>query len=396
MMMTLMLLCLLQDDAKLGEKAYQEGRYAEAADRFEKATAADGKSLQLWLSLGHSCLQCQRWAGAARAYRKAIELKGETAEVDRALGHALLMGGKPGEALAAFRRAGNLDPEGPDALSLARIHVQKEDWMLAEQEALRHLRVAPDSIEGLELLAFVRVRSGKSGDAATIYKALARRKPEESKYLLAWAQMEAAQRKYGEAIDALELASRLNTVDEGGLRLLADLYLEKKMSHEAAAVYGRLLSLTKSPKADDWLRLGLARLQAREAPSAREAFQKARGLDPKLAAASIQLGHLSAAQGDLQDARQGYAAAMAADPQGTEAVEALGDLELKAGDPGKAAEAFATALQRGVRSAAVHHNYIYALLQAGKPDEARKAVREALRLHPLEESLRALLRQIEK
>lgn len=395
-MIALLLAVLLsQDDAIAGEKAYREGRYAEAADLFEKAAAKDAKNAGLWSALGHASLQAGRSEAAIRAYRQSIALKADSVDVHRALAQALAQAGRLEESIGAFRRAGQLDPDGGDSLSIAKLRAQREEWLQAEHELALHLRAAPSSIDALELLSYVLVRGGKPDQAAEIYKMLSRRRPLEPKYLLAWGQSEASRGRYGEAADVLEIASRLGEANVETLRLLADLYLQQQMHREAASAYVRMLAASKEPKADDYLRLGHAYLQGGETASARAAFEKARGIDPGLTAATLQLAQIAAGRGEAETARKEFDAAVKGST-GAAACEALGEFELKAGDYARAAAAFADAVRRGGGSAGLRAQLAAALHGAGKPDEARAVLREALRHAPLDERLRALLRQLDR
>ncbi|HEX7899656.1 MAG TPA: tetratricopeptide repeat protein [Planctomycetota bacterium] len=362
------LLLLLAQDLEEGDKAYKAGDYAKAVGHFEKAVASKPDA-QVWLVLGSCYLRVERPKDAVKAFREALALKAEGVDVHRALGQALLNAGQLDEAIASFRTAEARDPNGQDAYWIARVFIQREEWTQAVYELSRHRHAHPESIETLETLAYVLGRSGRHGESADAYRALARRKPLETKYLVFVAQAEAAAQRYGPAVDALEAARRRGAVDPAAARLLGDLYLTLNMPREAAAAYARLTDL----KPDDWVRLGHAYLRSNETTSAREAFTKA-GARPD---ALTQLGHLS----EPADARRLFKEAGA--------WGALGELELKAGDAKAAAVAFAEALKTD-RSAAAHYHLALALKQAGQDEFP--ALRDGLREHPLDEKLRALLR----
>ncbi|HVR87180.1 MAG TPA: tetratricopeptide repeat protein, partial [Planctomycetota bacterium] len=373
---------LLQDEGELGQKAYQEGRFAEAADHFEKAVAKDKKSPQLWIALGHASLQANRWEAAIRAYREAIALKVDTADLHRALARAFEMGGREDEAMGSLRRAVALDPEGTDSLSIARILVKREAWLLAEQELLQYLRRSPSSIEGLEVLAYILGRSGRIAEAGEVYRDLERRRPAEMKYRIAAARLAASQSHYGEAIDALELVRHLGELKDEDERLLADLYLQERMYPEAAACYARRLALLNPPKAEDAYRLGHAYYESKEFASAQEAFRKVLAIDPTHGGASLHLGHIAQAQGNADEARRCFTEAekrMADSPQ---PAIALGNLELKESAWVQAAEAFRRAVHLGSADPAIWYNLVFSWHQAGRHDEERQALKEALREAP--------------
>ena len=386
----------VQDEAELGQKAYRDGRFAEAADRFEKALEKEKKNPQLWVALGHASIQAGRGDAAVRAYREAIALKAETADLHRALARALDAGSRMEEAIVSLRRAMVLDPEGSDALSIARLLIGREAWLRAEQELLMFLRTAPSSIEGMEALAFVLARSGRVTQAKEIYRELIRRSPTEAKYWVAQARLAASQGQYGEAIDALEGVRHLAGLTEEDERLLADVYLQEKMYAEAAACYARRLRVSNPPKADDAYRLGHAYFESGQWVSAREAFQQVLKIEPRHGGTVLSLGRLAMVEGNIEEARKQFAQAMEWMPESPQPALALGSLELKGSFWVKAAEAFREALRRGATDSTVWYDQVFSWHKAGKKDEAMRALREALHGYPFDERLRNLLQEMEK
>lgn len=361
-MIALALLIALQDP----EAAFREGRFAEAAALAEKALESRKSASMLGL-LGAARLKAGDAAGAARALEEAVAMEGATTDLHRWLGRARLEAGRHDEAVASFEAAG-------DFLGVAQVHAAREDWTLAEAAARR----APPGPEALELLAYVLGRAGRSEEAAGFRRALARLAPADPRGWLRLGQAEAAARRPGPAIDALETARRLGGADDEALRLLADLYLQHPMPREAATTYRAL----RAPTADDFHRLGHAHLQAEERRSAVEAFEKAgpRGLLPR-----AQLAEDPAAARALY----AEAAKASADPA---PLAALGAFEMKHEAWPAAVEALDEAVRRGDRGLGTLYNRVIALRSAGRAEPAVAALKEALRHHPLDERLRALLR----
>ncbi|MBI3269808.1 MAG: tetratricopeptide repeat protein [Planctomycetes bacterium] len=384
---------LAADEAALGQRAYQEGRHAEAADLFEKALAKgrDDRSGPLLLALGNCRAELRQWEAAIAAYREAVALKAGSADVHRSIGQAQLKLDRLDDALASFARAAALDAEGPYEVWMARILLQRGDWEPAEQALLHHLRSHADSIEGRELLASVLLRQGRDAEAARTYRALVLRKPLEAGYRLGLAQAEASAKRYGEALDALEAAERLGCASEEGLRLLADLYLKEQMPREAAAAYGRLLAAFPASRAEDRRRLAHAHLLAGDVPAARAAFEQTLAFDPTCADAALQLAQLADRGDRPKQARALFAEAMAAAPRDATAAALLGRFELGTGRWGEAAAALAEAVRRGDRDACNFHDRALALSKAGDRDGAWETLKEGLREHPFDERLRALL-----
>jgi predicted Zn-dependent protease len=348
----LLVLLVLQDEARLGEEAYRAGRFEEAAGHLLKAAERPPASAATWRAAGHACLKAKRTADATRC----------------------------------FRTAAGLDPSGGDGIWLARLALEAKHPREAEQELRGYLASRPDAVDGLELLGYLQAGEGRPAEAALTYARLSALRPLDARYRSALAQAEAARGRHGEAIDALEAALRLGEREPAAWRLLADLYLNRGMPREAARAYARA---SADPGPEDWYRLGLAREAAGEPASAREAFERAgAGHGPSL----VRLARLAVAGSDADAARRACEAAMKAAPKDPLPAEWLGDLELRLGRAREAAAAYAEALRRGDERPELFARRAAALQQHGELKPALDAVREGLRLHPLDERLRGLAR----
>ncbi|MBI3270897.1 MAG: tetratricopeptide repeat protein [Planctomycetes bacterium] len=404
-----------EDDAGLGDQAYRQGRYAEAASHLEKALAQerDERAGRLFVELGDCRLHLKHWEAAVEAYRRGLDLKAGSAEVHRAVAHALTALARYDEAIGSLAQAAALEPAGEDELTIARLFVRLEDWRPAELAATRHLAAHADSTEGRELLAYALARAGRPAEAAEVYRMLARRHPLEVRYRVALGQAEVAAGRYGDAIDDLEAAERLRSagVERGGTgpggpgssadgaRLLGDLYLREQMPREAAAAYARMLALTPGGEgigAEDWYRLGNARLEAGETLSAREAFERALAASPRHARAALVLAQVASRAGEAEGARRHFAQAMEAGAADPGACVALAQFEAAGGRWAAAAAAWDEAVRRGDRTVVVLHARAEAWGKAGSADKAWEALKEGLREHPVDERLRTLLRQLAK
>ena len=391
----MLLIGFVQDESALGDRALREGRYAEAAEHYERAAARGGASAGLWRRLGLAYSRLEQWAKAAAAYRSCLALEGESgADLWRAFAQASSRAGALEDALEAWAKAESLDPGGRDALFRARALVERERWTLAEHETARFLRVHPRDPEARELWAYVLERTARKAEAAEVYRELLREDPFDANRRLRLAGALAAQERADEAIDVLEAGRRLASSGPAAERLLADLYLERRMYREAAACYARLVAGGKERAAEDFHRLGHAYYQTGEFLSAKEAFERARAIDPAHAGAALFLGHAAAARGEVEEARRAYEAAARANPRDARPCRALGDLELRQGRPAEAAAAYAQAVARGGGDAAVHANRVACLLQAGLREEALSALKDAVKAHPTDERWRAFFREL--
>jgi len=380
---------MAQNNVELGNRAFQEARYADAAACYERALE-ENKAAPTYINLGHARTRLSQWHKAIAAYEAAIALDEEAcgAEVFRTLGQAWYMIQRYEEALRFFAKANRLGGQPEDPLWIARCLIESDQWSRAESGVFEYLRIRPDDAQALELLAHIFMRSGKPPEAARIHEKLARREPGRIRHYLGLAEAQVASGDHGAAIDTLECARlAAEDSDEAANRLLADLYVREEMHREAAEAYHRLLAAANDPTAEDFFRLGYAHMQGEEYLSATEAFAKARQLDPAHAKAALYLGHIAARRSEVEKARSAYLAAAQAAPSSPEPRVALAELYMKNGRFERAAEEFAKAIDLGERSIAVHHNRVYALTQAGDFDGAVAALKRARRDHPLDQRL---------
>ncbi len=87
-------------------RAYREGRYREAAEDFERATAVDPENSQAWYHLALACGREQRLRSKAMsAIAKACELDKMNASYLKLAGRLFAEGGMPLRAEKYYRRA---------------------------------------------------------------------------------------------------------------------------------------------------------------------------------------------------------------------------------------------------------------------------------------------------
>ncbi len=132
------------EDLKEGLRAYQEGRFDDAARLYTKAVEANPASLDAWEYLGRSWSQLGRLEEATQAIRKALDLGGGS-HLALAAGRMLLDLRRPEEALELLRKRAETDPAEPrlrllEAQTLLLLGRLDEAWGTAD----RLLRSAPD------------------------------------------------------------------------------------------------------------------------------------------------------------------------------------------------------------------------------------------------------------
>ncbi|HWE46668.1 MAG TPA: tetratricopeptide repeat protein [Caulobacteraceae bacterium] len=94
---------------------FEQGRYAEAAERWERLAAAAANEPQAWFLLADARRALGDQPGEVRAYRNALDLDGGNLAAWIALGAAESVRGEHTAAIAAYEQALTLDPAQVDA-----------------------------------------------------------------------------------------------------------------------------------------------------------------------------------------------------------------------------------------------------------------------------------------
>jgi len=394
-----MILCVAgsaasQSTALLGNTAFEEGRYADAVKHYQEALG-QAPTFALHVNLGHAYMRLERWPDAIASYRAAIELDRASAGTDIwiFLGQAHYQLKQYNEALNAFLEVASSETNEQVSVWIARCQIELEQWLRAKMVLLAHLATYPTNLEALELLAQVLGQMNDWPGVIEVYRELLTARGDRTEYRIALANALAVAGQNQEAIDALEVAWRIDpsaTVQAN--RLLADLYLADQMTHEASQCYARAITQMDQPRADDYFRLATAYFQAKEFVSATDALNKMQEKDPTDSRADLYLGRIAIATERLQEAEQHLDTALTKAPASTEPLLALARLEMQQQRYDEAATHFAQALQAGDKHSQVHHDHILALLYLpDKAQETKTALGNALAQYPSEPQLQTLL-----
>ncbi|MEM9070425.1 MAG: protein kinase [Myxococcota bacterium] len=94
---------------------YQARRYREAAQAYQRATAANPRHAGSWAGLGAARMSLRDYRGAAQAYQRAVQINPRSSGFFTSLGHAYRMGNNRNGARQAYQRALALNPNNTSA-----------------------------------------------------------------------------------------------------------------------------------------------------------------------------------------------------------------------------------------------------------------------------------------
>jgi predicted O-linked N-acetylglucosamine transferase (SPINDLY family) len=301
------------------ERAYTEGRLAEAAELAEKLVRKAPRFAPGYSLKGTLEQRKRNYPGAIGLFQKAVSLQPEEAVLHNNLGHAYRESGEPEKAADCFRQALHLRPQYAIALNnlgLAQLDLNQVEASLktfdeaiaarpeyakayhnrgtalrrrgALDEAMasfrRALKIAPFYTGALNGLGVTLRDKGEYAEALRCFERALELDPQYAKAALNRGITLADLTLYDEALANLRQALALRPNDLKTL-LAQGVVLERQRQYDAAiASYREALQIAPS-SADAHLNMGNALRSAGRFDEARAAFERAVDLDPALDAA---------------------------------------------------------------------------------------------------------------
>ncbi len=391
------------------------GRFEDAKTRAASLIEKNPKDIEAMLLRANAMAALKDPAGAVEEVEQAMKVSPEDSRALVSLGAIRLRSGDAAQAEAAFRQAIALDPNSVDAqLALANFLFTAGRTDEAEQTIKRALSIDPQHVLANRMLAMLYMATKRADQAEQPLKALAEilntpaARLQLADYYLQVGRKDEATRLLTElASDSNSFADaelRLATIDyksgsitEGHKRLDA---LMTRAPQYVPAIVAKAQWLTTENKLDEALErakaavavdadspeaqfaLGVVHQRRRETAEAIKAFSEVLRLNPRAAAAQVELSKLNLASGDREAALKHAEAAKQADPVNAAARVALVRSLLSSGDFERA-EAEVKVLTAGMPDTTVVHNLTGALqVRKGQVDAARKSFSRALELSP--------------
>ncbi|MBI3828549.1 MAG: tetratricopeptide repeat protein [Planctomycetes bacterium] len=292
----------------LGYVLLRQGKFAEAAQAFEKVgqTAPKPQLLKAKLGLAACKIMLKEYDAAYKLGDDALTLDNRSAQAYGLKGFAKLMSGDVTQLPAAVRfveESLHENPADPRMLVIKAVTLdrgaQVDDLNAKPQEA----KAKRD--EAAKLLA--QVEGMKLSDAWL-------------KYLLAELRFE--QKDYDNASAGFEEAARLAPAFAPAQQAKGALLLRSRKWTEAAAAYRKAIELDGT-HSEYYSGLGLALLGTTNLEEAQKQFKKALDLEPKNVSALCGLGYIANYEKDEARAREMFQAALASDGTCAYAADAL-------------------------------------------------------------------------
>jgi len=254
-------------------------RGEEARVEYERAIALDPKMPEAYMNLGILLLDKQEYAAAVVPLRKAVELLPAQSRPRSLLAVAQERSGDPEGAARSFEGVLHLDPNDPAANGyLAELDLRRNKPAEAEMRFRHALEIRPDAPEDLQGLARSLEAQNKP-EAAEAYRKYLAVMPGDAGARARLIHLLVNDQQYDAALAELDRADAGKPASLDSLRLRADIQIAQKKFGDAIVTLQQAIAL--APR-DAQLIGGLGRvyLQKRDFTSAEKELKAALQIDP--------------------------------------------------------------------------------------------------------------------
>ena len=390
------------------------GEFEAAKTRAELALTNSPGSAPATILLGNALAGLNQTDKAIKQIQQAIDLDPSYAPAWTALGAVQFRAGTNARAAEAFQRAVELAPKSVEArLALANFDWASGDTKAAETTLKTALDIDADNTDVHRALALLYLSTRRVAEAEPHFKALVAEPG--GRLALADYYTGAGERdKAMIVLRGIEAGSDKNDAKAAGLRIAAleydagrkpeayaivDRILHDSPKYEEARVAkARMLLMDKKPdaaakEAQEAVKfaagsiaaqytLGLTALAQNDRAAAENAFQSVLKLNPRAAAARLQLARLQLARGEAAGALESAEEVSRERPDDVDAAVLLSKSLRANGDLPRAERELASRISRNPGAAPLHVEHGWVALQSNEVPAARKAFEEALRLSP--------------
>ena len=251
----------------------------EARAEYERAIALDPKMPEAYLNLGILLLDKQEYAAAVAPLRKAVELLPAQSRPRSLLAVAQERSGDSEGAARSFEGVLHLDPNDPAANGyLAELDLRRNKPAEAEMRFRHALEIRPDAPEDLQGLARSLEAQNKP-EAAEAYRKYLAVMPGDAGARARLIHLLVNDEEYDAAVAELDRADAGKPPSQDSLRLRADIQIAQKKFGDAIVTLQQAIAL--APR-DAQLIGGLGRvyLQKRDFVSAEKELKAALQIDP--------------------------------------------------------------------------------------------------------------------
>lgn len=351
-----------------------------AEDSFNKAVKVDPSHAGAQLEISRLALARGEAAKALDAARKAKTFSDQKAAGSQ-LALSLAAAGKLTEARQVI---GQLTKAFPDDGALqfeqARIALAQKDYGVARASFEKVSQQHPDSLEAVEGLVTVDMASGKPDAAAARIQQRIDAAPNDARYRVLAARIEAARNRPDAAIAALRQAIAHDSKNIDAYLLLGQLYASRGQLQQAEVELKRLADTRPDAAGSARTMLGIVQQMQGKNGEAATQYETALKADGEAMVAANNLAWLYADQGRYDEALVLAQKAAARMPSRPEVQDTLGWVYYRKGLPLHAAPAFEKSASLAPQNAMYAYHLGLAYAKADRRDDAKRQLQRAIEM----------------
>jgi tetratricopeptide (TPR) repeat protein len=330
----------------LGAVQFISGTRERAGDAFRKAVEVAPRSIEARLALANYDWASGDTGSAERALQAALALDGANAAVHRALALLYLSTDRAPQAEAHFKALAS-EPGGQLALADYYAGVGNRDAAMSVLHTVEQGKEEEDARAARLRIAAIEYSSGRKAEAHRILDEVITAAPKYDEARVAKARM---------------------------------LLVENRIDEADAQAREAVKLAPGSPSAQ--YTVGLTAVARHDAPAAEQAFDAVLKLNPRAAAARLQLARLQLARGETRGALKAAEEVSRERPDDVDAAVLVSRSLRAQGDLSRASRELGTRIARTPGSAALHNEMGWVALQSHDLPAARTSFDAALRLAP--------------
>ena len=341
---------------------HSQGRFADAENHGQHATAMLPKNAEAFFRLADTYLQRGKFDLAQQAYQQALTLETNLAPVYQGLGKVAFLQNRLTEAAQYYQKALSLAPYHAETYyNLALVHRrlgQRSVGGVSNPDALQHIAETKSLMTSFQEVKAYNEQTNR-------YR---RHLLDEPTALAPRIKLAAAHFKIGnhqEAIRAYQSATALHPDEPALYHNLGGLYMQMGQFPEAVKAFQRLIQLDDTD-AEAYLNLGWLHARLRKFTDAQTYLQTAIQKDTRLTPAYYGLAEVYVQQRQFAEAMAVYRQLAAANPNDATPWVRLGVLHLKQQQVSDAIAAFTQAITVDENSADAHNNLAWLYATQGK------------------------------
>ena len=220
----------------------RQGKHKKAERQLRRVTQQYPEFAKAHEELGNARLAMEQPDEALFCFERAVQINPQSASAYMKLAMTLSMLGRSKEADQAYEASFKLEPNRK-ALVQAAEHQRAGNWKEAEKIYREVLRLDPDNVDAMRLLATVAAQTNQYGDAVVLLRRAVELKPA---FIGAWNDLSVAlqrREQFVEAVECSRQATRLGPMQPKSWLILGEALAKNGDRDEAIATYEQGLTI---------------------------------------------------------------------------------------------------------------------------------------------------------